>query len=36
MNEKIEKHLDRLEKTRRRLGLLRETAVSSPPLKSKT
>ncbi len=27
MNEKIEKHLDRLEKTRRRLGLLRETAL---------
>ncbi len=27
MNKKIEKHLERLEKTRRRLGLLRETAL---------
>ncbi len=27
MNEKIEKHLERMEQTRRRLGLLRETAL---------
>ncbi len=27
MNKKIEKHLERLEKTRQRLGLLRETAL---------